>query len=69
MLFRSRQIRNRYLRKYYEAIGDYRGAYDNLRTDVSETGSSLAADGWEKTKRAAICNSVIKIIAKEENRR
>ena len=35
----------------------------------SETGSSLAADGWEKTKRAAICNSVIKIIEKEENRR
>ncbi len=27
MEFSLRQIRNRYLRKYYEAIGDYGGAY------------------------------------------
>ena len=39
MEFSLRQIRNRYLRKYYEAIGDYRGAYDNLRTDVQQNDS------------------------------
>lgn len=31
--FSIRQIRNRYLRKYLETIGDYRGAYENLRND------------------------------------
>ena len=31
----------------------------------SETGSSLAADGWEKTKRAAIRNSVINLLQKK----
>lgn len=31
--FSLRQIRNRYLRKYLEAIGDYRGAYENLKAD------------------------------------
>lgn len=30
MEFNLRQIRNRYLRKYYESIGDYRGAYEIL---------------------------------------
>lgn len=39
MEFSLRQIRNRYLRKYYEAIGDYRGAYNNLRTDVQQNDS------------------------------
>lgn len=39
MEFSLRQIRNSYLRKYYEAIGDYRGAYDNLRTDVQQNDS------------------------------
>jgi len=34
MEFNLRQIRNRYLRKYYESIGDYRGAYENLRSDA-----------------------------------
>lgn len=34
MEFNLRQIRNRYLRKYYESIGDYRGAYENLRADA-----------------------------------
>ena len=30
-----------------------------------QTGSSLAADGWEKTKRAAIRNSVINLLQKK----
>lgn len=34
MEFNLRQIRNRYLRKYYESIGDYRGAYENLKSDA-----------------------------------
>ena len=37
--FSLRTIRNSYLGKYYEAIGDYRGAYDNLRTDVQQNDS------------------------------
>lgn len=32
--FSIRQIRNRYLRKYYEAMGDYRLAYTNLKEDM-----------------------------------
>lgn len=32
--FSLRQIRNRYLRKYYEAMGDYHQAYANLADDI-----------------------------------
>ncbi len=37
--FGIRQIRNRYLRQYAETIGDYKGAYDNLREDVRQNDS------------------------------
>lgn len=37
--FGIRQIRNRYLRKYYEAKGDYRQAYANLEEDIQKDDS------------------------------
>ena len=37
--FSLRQIRNRYLRKYYEAMGDYRQAYANLKEDMQKDDS------------------------------
>ena len=37
--FSMRQIRNLYLRKYAEAIGDYKGAYENLREDMQKNDS------------------------------
>lgn len=40
MDFSLRKIRNLYLRKYYEAMGDYRKAYQNMRED-NEMNDSL----------------------------
>lgn len=37
--FSLRQIRNRYLRKYYETMGDYRQAYANLEEDMQKDDS------------------------------
>ncbi len=37
--FGLRQIRNRYLRQYAKAIGDYKGAYENLIEDVRQNDS------------------------------
>lgn len=39
MDFSLRQIRNNYLRKYYEAKGDYRLAYNNLQADNRQNDS------------------------------
>ena len=37
--FTMRQVRNSYLRRYYESMGDYRMAYDNLREDMRQNDS------------------------------
>ncbi len=37
--FTMRQVRNNYLRRYYESTGNYRMAYDNLREDMRKNDS------------------------------
>lgn len=39
ILFSMRQIRNKYLRQYYEQRGDWHAAYENLKSDNAENDS------------------------------
>lgn len=56
--FTMRQVRNNYLRRYYESTGNYRMAYDNLREDMRKNDSlehnrinMRASESWSDSRR------------------